>query len=121
MELIDFERLDILRELAEDDPTFLNTVIDAFLPQLTNITGDLRNAFERRDADELARHAHSLKGSASNLGAEAVRALCLDIEHSARTGTLDGLGSTIDQLTQACADTAIYFSGQRTEEPDGLK
>ena len=114
MELIDFERLDILRELAEDDPTFLNTVIDAFLPQLEEIPGALRGAFDRGNVEELARHAHSLKGSASNLGAEAVRQICLEIEHGAREGSLDGLGAKIDALVKTCADTADYFAAQRT-------
>ena len=113
MQLIDSERLDILKQLAEDDPTFLTTVINAFLPQLRSIPNELRNALAAEDLEALARQAHSLKGSASNLGAEAVRECCMRIEHTARNGETHGIAAVLDELQGLAEDTARYFERQR--------
>jgi HPt (histidine-containing phosphotransfer) domain-containing protein len=87
--LIDDNQLRNLRDLAAGDDSFLISIIEAFLPQLVSVPGALREAFATGEARTVAELAHSLKGSAANIGAEDVARLCLAIEHRARNGDLE--------------------------------
>jgi HPt (histidine-containing phosphotransfer) domain-containing protein len=42
------------------------------------------------DPQHLAEAAHGLKGICANMGANNLAALCLDLEHMGRSGTIEG-------------------------------
>jgi HPt (histidine-containing phosphotransfer) domain-containing protein len=111
--LIDQNQLSHLRELAAGDASFLASVIDAFLPQLERIPEELRQAAAQDTPQAVAELAHSLKGSAGNVGAEDVSKLCLEIEQLARGGELDGVGSLIDELAAAARATHRAFEEEK--------
>jgi HPt (histidine-containing phosphotransfer) domain-containing protein len=111
--LIDPVQFSKLRELAAGDDAFVAGVLDAFLPQLRAVPTALRRAVTDGDAPAAAELAHSLKGSAGNVGAEDVAALCLEIERLARGGELAVLTALVDELESAAAATGRVFEAER--------
>lgn len=113
MALIDQTQLSHLRELAAGDDSFLVSVIDAFLPQLERIPDALKAAVADDTPQKVAELAHSLKGSAGNVGAEDVSKLCLAIEQLARDGDLDGVGPLIDELAATAEATRRAYEDEK--------
>lgn len=105
MALMDPTQLAKLRELAAGDDEFIASVIDAFLPQLSKVPPALRRALTDADERAVVELAHSLKGSAGNVGAVEVARLCLAIENRARGGDLGGVPTLVDELDRAAAAT----------------
>jgi len=58
----------------------------------------LKQHYEEKDASRLERVAHSLKGSAGNLGARRLAGFCADLEKLAQTGKLDSAGKLVEQV-----------------------
>jgi CheY-like chemotaxis protein/HPt (histidine-containing phosphotransfer) domain-containing protein len=86
---LDAARLETLRSLQqEDQPDVLLTLMGPFLKEAPSQISMLRAALARDDAEALASVAHSLKGSATNLGAVGMGAICLELEAIARSGEL---------------------------------
>lgn len=113
MALIDQSQLSHLKDLAAGDASFLASVIDAFLPQLGRIPEALRQAAADGTPQAVAELAHSLKGSAGNVGAEDVSQLCLEIEQLARGGDLGGVGPLIDELTATARATQLAYEDEK--------
>ena len=115
MALIDHTQLLSLQELAAGDDTFLPSVIDAFLEQLGSIPGALREAVAGAEAETAAELAHSLKGSAANVGAEDVSGLSRTVEHLARAGDLGEAARLLDELDSVAADTERAFAAAKAQ------
>lgn len=113
MALIDHAQLIRLRELAAGDGEFVANVIEAFLPQLRAISGELRRAMDGGDPQAVVEIAHSLKGSASNVGAEDVARLCLSIEQLARNGELGGVPGLIAELETTAGATHRLYEAEK--------
>jgi CheY-like chemotaxis protein/HPt (histidine-containing phosphotransfer) domain-containing protein len=80
-----FDRDAALRRLLSD-PALLRVVIDALLDDLPRQTAALDAARQAGDATTLSRYAHSIKGAAANVGAEALRGVARELEHAAGAG-----------------------------------
>lgn len=87
---IDPRALENLRDVLDGDPELLNELIDLFLVDAPALMQSLNAAVERQDAESLTQTAHSLKGSASNLGARGMAAVCAHLERRGRAGSLRG-------------------------------
>jgi CheY-like chemotaxis protein len=61
----------------------------------------IRGALAVDDLEELTRHAHSLKGASSTLGAERVSRLAARLEQAARNGGGDGGRDGLEALVEA--------------------
>jgi CheY-like chemotaxis protein/HPt (histidine-containing phosphotransfer) domain-containing protein len=106
----DFARIDALAVIDDSaiaalrdpefggDAEFLAEVVQAFTLDTPPRILAVRTSLAGRDAEALARAAHSLKGSSGNFGAERMQTLCADIERCARTNQLDKLAPLIDRL-----------------------
>jgi two-component system, sensor histidine kinase and response regulator len=79
-----------LRELnSPDEPDIVVLLIDMFLPNAETLFAQMRAGIAARNPGELEIAAHSLKGSASNLGATELTRLCKQLEHAAHAGQFD--------------------------------
>ncbi|HSA03014.1 MAG TPA: Hpt domain-containing protein, partial [Candidatus Paceibacterota bacterium] len=88
-EILDPRVLAELRELREPDmPDPLAELIDLFLKDAPSRLQKVRTAIEQNDPNALCAAAHSLKGSASNLGARRMAEICMNLEKQARVGFL---------------------------------
>jgi HPt (histidine-containing phosphotransfer) domain-containing protein len=81
-------------------------LIDLFLQEAPSRLEVLEKAIARNDVSSLAatiNGAAALKGSAINLGARNLAALCDEIEQSAKTGLLSDAAPLLDKAKQEFA------------------
>lgn len=96
---LDRSVLDSLRQLTPPgEPDVLNEVLTMFLADFPRRMDKLRNAFAAADIQEVHRSAHSLKGSAGNIGATALSAICRQLDDHAKAGNSDALPPLIEAL-----------------------
>ena len=84
--LQDSEILDLSRlvEAFEDDTAGIADLLDMALETGAKHRLALADGVARGDAEVVRRAAHSIKGSASNIGAARVSSIAADIENQAR-------------------------------------
>lgn len=97
-------------ERIGDDAELLKELAEIFLEECPNLRGEIQAAMSASDAAALDRAAHTLKGSAANIGGEGVRAAALRLEEIGRSGDLAGapealaaLDAEIPKLEEAIA------------------
>lgn len=84
----------IRRRVAEiggpgTDEEMLGQLLQSFLDRSTNSLELLEHAIDHGVTGEIEYLAHNLKGSALNLGADALRLICQELEAQGRSGQLD--------------------------------
>lgn len=98
MTYLDTEVLDELLEiLGEED---LRAITDSFAEQLGRQLSELSEYSTHPNLTETARIAHSLKGGAGNLGANALSELAAALERHARDGNADMATSVLASLPE---------------------
>jgi HPt (histidine-containing phosphotransfer) domain-containing protein len=96
--------LDRLRQLTPPGgPDVLVEILTVFRDDAPRRVETLRAALDGRDADGAHRAAHSLKGSAGNIGAGPMQAICRAIEDRARAGDLAGAAALVGDLEREFA------------------
>ena len=103
--VIDDEAINNLRALgSEDDDAFHKEIVALFLEDTPKRFDELRTSHAAADVVKFARAAHSVKGSASNLGAMRVRAVAEKLEYAAKQNGLAGLEAMTTELEAVFAD-----------------
>jgi DNA-binding response OmpR family regulator/HPt (histidine-containing phosphotransfer) domain-containing protein len=101
--------LDVIAELREllgqmgNEP--LQHLNDVFLQSAQNHLSGMRTALEERDAAELGREAHRLRGSSGSVGAQRVSRVCALIEERAR---VDDLAPVDDLLRRLEVELSVF-------------
>lgn len=81
-DVLDQAVLDVLRSLsAPDEPDVLTEVLQLFMVEVPPRLEKLRNAWAAGNIQEVHRSAHSLKGSAGNIGAIGSLVDALGVEY----------------------------------------
>ena len=93
----------VLRALAREigDEAIGREICDLFVAETTPRLQQLRTAVRDGDAEALRVGAHTLKGSASNVGAVAVSSAAAEIERRARAGELEDMDTVLTRLADA--------------------
>ena len=79
--VLDQSVIESLRQLTPPgEPDVLAQVLQLFLQEVPPRIDRLRNAWIARDIEEVHRAAHSLKGSAGNIGAQRLFAVCRQLD-----------------------------------------
>ncbi|HVK71205.1 MAG TPA: response regulator, partial [Polyangium sp.] len=91
--VLDMRMIEGLRELGA-----LEEICRAFLAEVPGRMVGLRDALKKRDAADLERRAHALKGSSGAIGAKRVAETSARLESMARAGKLDGAEELLDRL-----------------------
>jgi signal transduction histidine kinase/CheY-like chemotaxis protein/HPt (histidine-containing phosphotransfer) domain-containing protein len=79
---LDNEVFESLKGLESCAPGLSRKVVDAFLEDTPRRLKDIEQALLGHSAEKLSLVAHTLRGSASNLGARTFVQICTDLEHS---------------------------------------
>lgn len=93
-----------------DDPELLQEIIEIFLegtPELVQATVD---AFTAGDVDQVRMHAHSMKGSASNICAAVFVETARRLEYLAADGSLEGAEELLTQLQASFAELEVALA-----------
>jgi CheY-like chemotaxis protein/HPt (histidine-containing phosphotransfer) domain-containing protein len=116
--VIDAAAIAGFRELESDgEARVLDQLIDAFLENTPKVLADGLRAFEQRAAQQVARCAHSLKGSCSNFGAAPMREACERLERLAGTGELSGAPEMLKQIETEFYRVRSALERERTTQP----
>jgi HPt (histidine-containing phosphotransfer) domain-containing protein len=83
---------------GEDLASVLPELIGSFLDSTPQLLSDLQQALQQENVAEVGRKAHTLKSSSAVLGAATLSALCREVEHIAKAGTLEGAAERIAQI-----------------------
>jgi CheY-like chemotaxis protein/HPt (histidine-containing phosphotransfer) domain-containing protein len=100
-----------LREEGESDPAV--ELIDLFLRDTPSRIQDMQTAIARSDARTLKESAHGLKGSASNLGAQRLSNLCLELEKLAGDGKLAEAADLFNRVTEEYGRVCFVLEHER--------
>lgn len=95
MEHLDYETLNTLRQVMEDD---FDLLIDTFIQDSNDRISVLRDVINGTSADPIRRAAHSFKGSSSNIGAIRLMALCSNLEKKAMSNKLGQLDQDLQEI-----------------------
>ncbi|WP_277761194.1 Hpt domain-containing protein [Pseudomonas sp. A34-9] len=104
---IDREALSVLREVMEEGYPEL---LDTFLADSENRLVELRKA---ADATVLSEVAHSFKGSASNMGALRLAALCQKLESEANVKSPADIARLVADITGEFAEVRPVYEDER--------
>jgi len=100
-EVINRAALDKIRMLSrERGDALVQKVIAAYVDDTPRQLSTLRHAIDGLDAGDVRRVAHTLKSASANVGAEALAALCKEMEHLGRTDTTEGAGAILSVMEQ---------------------
>lgn len=102
---MDWSRLEEFAEFDDEAQSMTREVVGLFLADVPRRIGAIEEAWAARDAEELGRAAHALKGAASNIGALAVQAECAALEEDAHKGFPPEMKARLDQLHQWLEET----------------
>lgn len=92
---VDAETLIMLKDVMEAD---FDTLITTYIDDVSVRIPQLKVALDSQDHEALRRGAHSLKGSSSNLGAQPLADLCLEVETLAKQGHIEGIELLLQQI-----------------------
>jgi two-component system sensor histidine kinase/response regulator len=108
VDVLDADRILALRKLGPADGVGLLPVLArVFLDDIPARLGSVEQAVAAGDAEALRQAAHQLKGAAANVGANAVAAVCAELEAKGRSGAtaepvlVSRLATDLDQASQA--------------------
>jgi HPt (histidine-containing phosphotransfer) domain-containing protein len=97
--VLDASVIDALRQLTPPgEPDILAEVFTLFLEEAPPRIERMRNAAAGGDIKEVHRAAHSLKGSAGNIGARAMYDVCSVIDERGKAGDLAGAAALVDAV-----------------------
>jgi signal transduction histidine kinase/DNA-binding response OmpR family regulator/HPt (histidine-containing phosphotransfer) domain-containing protein len=84
--LMNFARLDEFKEFDDDALSMTREVVRLFVMDSPRRIEEIAAAIGADDPDALSKAAHALKGSAGNVGAAAMQALCSALEEDTKSG-----------------------------------
>lgn len=98
-DLLEPSRIEELRALGlRTGRDLLGSLATLFRESSFQQLAELRQAFEARDPQAAQRAAHSLKGSAGNIGATEIAELARQIEEAGRAQAIDSVRPRFDRL-----------------------
>jgi len=93
--------LDKIRALSrERGDALVQKVIAAYVDDTPQQLRTLRSAIDGLDTGIVRRVAHTLKSASANVGAEALAALCKEMEHLGRADTTEGADAILTDMEQ---------------------
>jgi PAS domain S-box-containing protein len=114
---LDLDTLRALRALsAPGQPDLVAELVGLFLASAEPLLERMKTALARNEAPALKAAAHSLKGSANNLGARRLAGLCARVEAGAATGALTDAASMVEELGDEFARVRAALLAQRDRQ-----
>ncbi len=103
--LIDYAKIEELKEITGGDLEFLHELINAYILQAEEILGAFDPSIKDDGLSKLKFNLHSLKGISYNVGASYIGDLCSSIESDITDEAFDVENAAFDQLGEAFAKT----------------
>lgn len=111
IDLVDQGIIEALIELCdEENPDFFRNLVGEFERHAELRLCEMRTAVVARDGETLYRSAHSLRGSAGNVGAKHMASLLADLQRIGHEGPLERAPRLIDQLDGAFRRSLVLLA-----------
>lgn len=104
----------VLADMVGDSPKLQRELIDSFFAHAGEPLGEMRTAYEKREARPLARAAHKLKSAARAIGALELAGLCAEIEAAGNNADWEATASGYQKIDEIWARLAARLQGERT-------
>ncbi len=88
----------VLLERMMDDAELVCEVLDTFLKDIPCQIETLKDAIEVGDVETAHRQAHSIKGAAANVAADALREVAFGMERSGKAGDLEAVKAKVPEM-----------------------
>lgn len=109
MEYLDLDLLEERREILAEE---LPPLIREFLDDVTRDIESIRRGMTDGEWEEVQALAHRIKGSAANLGAEALSAAAADLTTRCRNGQYEATADSAESLVAITMATREAFRDQ---------
>jgi HPt (histidine-containing phosphotransfer) domain-containing protein len=98
-ELFDFNIIESLKELDEPgEPSFYTELITIYLSQSPGLIEEIRNSYNIKNADQMGKAAHTLKGSSLNVGIRKFAEICKKLEQKGKNNDFDDVDKLLENL-----------------------
>jgi HPt (histidine-containing phosphotransfer) domain-containing protein len=104
-----------LQDITDGDPTLTATLVDLFLGQAGGQVHELARGVAAGDAASVASVAHTLKGSASAVGAQRIAAAASRLGDAGHSGDLSGATRLQSELELALRATRSILAPRSPE------
>ncbi len=108
-----FDREELLERLGGEE-SLIDIFVEKFNTGVTEYLSILGEAVRQNDAEAMHFRAHTIAGTAANMGALQVRSIAARMESLAKAGELAELPALYDDLQQAFADFKSVAAGPGT-------
>jgi len=114
--LIDHDKLDAVKELAEpgDADGFFKDLVELFFSRVPILINEMVDGIGNGDSTAVSRSAHTLKGTAGNLGAIRVMRLAESLETLSRAGSLDPIPKLLTDIQSAFVLSKVELENNMT-------
>jgi PAS domain S-box-containing protein len=109
-----FDRTQFLSRLS-DDEGLAQEVTAMFLDECPKLMQEVHHAVRQRNAEDLSRAAHALKGAVGDFAASQAFDAAQAVEHQARNGDLTGIETSVTDLEAAVARLATELADVRKQ------
>ena len=105
--VLDTSRLDRFKAFDDEQLSMTREIVTLFINDQPQRIQDIRHSLEAADCNQLSRAVHALKGSASNVGANALADACGHLEHACLQGEWpDHAVASVTQITGLATQTS---------------
>ena len=91
--------------MAEDDPTFLPSLIQLYSKQSLETIEEIHHHSSTNDLTALTQAAHKLKGSSLNMGAKMIADICRQIEEAVMKQDLKSAAEPLKKMKAVYQET----------------
>lgn len=102
-------------ERVQNDKELLLELFDIFEEDFPKKRQALSAAIAAKDIGKIKEIAHSIKGASGNLSIKPLQAICLQLEHLAKSDTTDGMENLLTSIDQKYAAFKIFAANSKKE------
>ncbi len=100
--------LEGLMERLEGNQTYLAKLLVICINSTTEHMASLKDAISRQNCADIRLEAHTIKGASANIGAHVMMKIAESMENAAKSGDLNGLEESYQQLKQSFQEFKFY-------------
>jgi HPt (histidine-containing phosphotransfer) domain-containing protein len=108
--MIDENVIAVLKESLGDDGTIIRQLIDLYATDSPKMLVEAATALEQRDAETLARSAHSLKSTSASMGATTATEAARALEVLAKSGDFAQVPAALAHLKSEVNSAIAVFA-----------
>lgn len=110
-DLVDHDIVEALIDLCDDEnPDFFRNLVGEFERHAELRLAEMKHAAAARDGEGLYRSAHSLRGSAGNVGAKHMASLLADLQRVGHEGPLERATGLIERVEGAFRSSIVLLA-----------